>query len=256
MIGNKSNSKISNESFFSKTDDFINIYLTKQADKSPLTARSYKYCLGHFYDYVVTENGIHPFKFKYSDCTCEFVLNYSQYMQKSKNWSRSTINLHISAIKKYLEYVSGDNVEVVQIWYSLQKVHSLKITKHIKPIIESKDRAAYFNAPDNTRLGNRDRTILLLLYDTAARVSELSGIRIGDVIFENGTPTKILLRGKGRKERLWSFLTTPLPYLKHILRRFTNRTSILKHHYFLLKLITKLSICPLETFSVSLKNMA
>ena len=225
MIGNKSNSKISNESFFSKTDDFINIYLTKQADKSPLTARSYKYCLGHFYDYVVTENGIHPFKFKYSDCTCEFVLNYSQYMQKSKNWSRSTINLHISAIKKYLEYVSGDNVEVVQIWYSLQKVHSLKITKHIKPIIESKDRAAYFNAPDNTRLGNRDRTILLLLYDTAARVSELSGIRIGDVIFENGTPTKILLRGNGRKERLVVLSDDAATLLKAYIK-YTNNLSL------------------------------
>jgi integrase/recombinase XerD len=55
-------------------------------------------------------------------------------------------------------------------------------------------------APDvSRRLGIRDRAILEVLYATGLRLSELTGLRRGDVDLELGVVTCI---GKGRKERL------------------------------------------------------
>jgi integrase/recombinase XerD len=59
---------------------------------------------------------------------------------------------------------------------------------------------ALLAAPDvKTPLGVRDRAILEVLYATGLRVSELIGLRSGDVDFDVGILTTI---GKGRKERL------------------------------------------------------
>ena len=47
-------------------------------------------------------------------------------------------------------------------------------------------------------IGNRDRFILILLYDTAIRVEELINIRSGDVMIGDAAPS-ITIHGKGRK---------------------------------------------------------
>lgn len=63
---------------------------------------------------------------------------------------------------------------------------------------------AVLDIPTTNWLGQRDRLLLTLLYNTGARVSEIVGIRVEDVALSE-TPS-VLLRGKGRKQRsvpLW-----------------------------------------------------
>ncbi len=51
----------------------------------------------------------------------------------------------------------------------------------------------------------RDHLLFPLLYNTGARVSEITGARVGDVVLDDGA-ARTHLRGKGRKERsvpLW-----------------------------------------------------
>jgi site-specific recombinase XerD len=57
------------------------------------------------------------------------------------------------------------------------------------------------NAPDSsTKIGRRNITILTLLYDTGARVSEICDLRVRDIRLEH--PAHARLFGKGRKARL------------------------------------------------------
>lgn len=61
--------------------------------------------------------------------------------------------------------------------------------------------AAVLNAPDGASwCGQRDRAMLATLYNTGARVSELIGMRVGDVVLERSASVRI--HGKGRKERI------------------------------------------------------
>ena len=53
--------------------------------------------------------------------------------------------------------------------------------------------------PAGTPLGLRDRAILETLYSAGLRVSELTGLDVGDVDLNEGVA---MVRGKGRKERL------------------------------------------------------
>jgi integrase/recombinase XerD len=58
---------------------------------------------------------------------------------------------------------------------------------------------ALLAAPDQRRwVGARDRAILVLLLDTLGRISEISGLNLGDVDLEGRS---IRVMGKGRKQR-------------------------------------------------------
>ena len=66
--------------------------------------------------------------------------------------------------------------------------------------------------PDaNEPLGLRDRAILEILYSAGLRVSELTGMNIGDLDLDSGVAT---IRGKGKKERLAFFGSASLKALK------------------------------------------
>ena len=68
-----------------------------------------------------------------------------------------------------------------------------------KPLGEEEITALLDSIPDTTPIDLRDRALLELLYGTGARVSEVVGIGLGDLDFDEEL---ILLTGKGSKQRL------------------------------------------------------
>ena len=72
-------------------------------------------------------------------------------------------------------------------------------------ILTREQMQAVLDTPnDTTMTGQRDQLLLILLYNTGARVSELVGLKVKDVCLESHASVHIL--GKGRKHRsvpLW-----------------------------------------------------
>ena len=71
-------------------------------------------------------------------------------------------------------------------------------------------------APDDSELlGARDRAILETLYSTGIRVSELVGINRGDI---DESSQALIVRGKGRKERIVPLGSHALAALRHYMK--------------------------------------
>jgi integrase/recombinase XerD len=68
-----------------------------------------------------------------------------------------------------------------------------------KPLGEEEIVSLLDSIPSTTRFDLRDRALLELLYGTGARVSEVAGIGLGDLDFDEEL---ILVTGKGDKQRL------------------------------------------------------
>ena len=186
--------------FFSRTSDFLSLYLERQAGRSYYTKKAYKAGLSSFYDYIVDIRKISPMQFRYSQCSYQLILEYSQYLQEELHRKNSTVNSKLAAIKAYLEYSSDCDAAVISVYVAVCRVPLLVVPKVQMPIIQNKDLAGFLDSPDHTRIGNRDRFMLILLFDSAIRVSELVRITLGDIIEENGSYS-VLIHGKGRKER-------------------------------------------------------
>jgi integrase/recombinase XerD len=77
---------------------------------------------------------------------------------------------------------------------------------------------ALINAPshDSPR-GRRDRVLLLFLARTGARVSEALGVEAEDLLLQGARP-QVLLRGKGRKERIVPLSRDLVAALERLLR--------------------------------------
>lgn len=79
-------------------------------------------------------------------------------------------------------------------------LESPKIWKSLPGCLTMEEVDRLLAQPDTaTRLGVRDKALLELLYSTGLRVSELLGLRMGDVDMQSGCLRCI---GKGNKERL------------------------------------------------------
>ena len=106
--------------------------------------------------------------------------------------------MRLAAIKTYVQYVSDDDISLQSIALQISKVPGMKIPKREKKLITTEGMAAILARPKETKIGIRDKTIMVLLYDSAVRVSELTGLRINDLDFKT---LSIHIHGKGNKER-------------------------------------------------------
>lgn len=98
------------------------------------------------------------------------------------------------------------------------KVPFIKGSQKVKETITPDDLAALLSAPsDKTKTGIRDKTILILLYDSAIRVSELRELKI-DSMKLNEPILYIRVRGKGDKERIVSITDKTVEHLKRYIK--------------------------------------
>ena len=185
--------------FFSKTWDFLNVYLARQAKRSPDTIESYRDSLTIFKNYLTDELGKSIGTFQFSECTKDCIYNFREYLLE-KGSKPSTVNVRVAAIRSYLNYAADMDISIQSVALAISQISPCKTVKKEKPILSEEALAAILAAPPDSRFGVRDRTILVLLYDTAVRISELLNIKLSDIALETKYPS-LFITGKGNKER-------------------------------------------------------
>ena len=94
-----------NDLFFSRTNDFLNIYLPSQAVRSACTVKTYLDGLTVFRRYVTDTRKISMKKFRFSDCTHDFLLDFMAHL-RDRGCKESTCNNRLAAVKSYLWYAA------------------------------------------------------------------------------------------------------------------------------------------------------
>lgn len=113
---------------------------------------------------------------------------------------KSSVSRKISAIRSFCKFLCREGV-LKQNPGKLVKLP--KVPRKIPNHLTVEDCVKLIEAPDlSAPLGVRDRAILELLYACGIRVSELAGLNWEDINFKEAL---ILVRGKGKKERLVPF---------------------------------------------------
>lgn len=210
--------KTTDSLFFSKTADFLDRYLAAQVAKSPCTIKSYRDALTIFRRYVYNEKGYSIAKFAFRDCTREFVLDFIVYLKGNGN-SPGTCNQRLTAVKAYLWYCADCDIALQPVALAVSRVPFQREPKLNKGILSEEALAAIFMAPPANRLGKRDQMIMIMLYDTAIRLSELTGMLLSDVNLDIAEPY-VRIRGKGSKERIASLSDKAAEHLRNYIQAF------------------------------------
>ena len=202
--------------FFSRTNDFLNKYLPLQAGKSKNTIETYRDGLTVFRRYVTDTRGLSIRKFRFSDCNSEFILDYLAFLNGS-GCAASTCNSRLAALRAYLWYASDLDISVQSIALGASHVPFIKGQKKEKAMLSNEALKLLLAAPPNTKIGNRDRAIMILLFDSAIRVSELTGLTVGSVRLD---AAYIHVHGKGNKERIVAITDKTVQHLRSYIKQF------------------------------------
>ena len=165
-------------------------YLALEAGNSRHTVDNYLRDVRRLVDYAAGQRARGP------DQVTAVQLREFIYFLKDLGLAPATIRRQISALRTYFRFLVGEGhaardpserLETPKQWRTLPAVLSVaEVEKLLEPASEEP-------------LAMRDRALLEFAYATGARVSELVGVKILDVVYEEGL---VRVFGKGSKERV------------------------------------------------------
>ncbi len=83
---------------------------------------------------------------------------------------------------------------------------------------------AIFSQPAGMRMGLRDRTMIILLYDSAARLAEILNLGVNDICLNENNPY-IRIMGKGSKERVVAINAKTVKHLNQYLDVYRSKDN-------------------------------
>lgn len=179
---------------------FFKVYLPGERGYSETTIASYLDTFKQLLLYCKENLGKSPDRLLVSDISRDVVLGFLEKLEKDGR-SVSTRNQRLAAIKCFFRYIGYSFPEYLD---TSSAVVGIKMKKQSEPAVNymSVDGVScVLNQPDMRRKqGYRDALILTILYDSGARVTEVTKIRVGDIRTEH--PATIVLHGKGSKDRI------------------------------------------------------
>lgn len=209
--------------FFSKTLDFLAHYLPRQSRKSENTIKTYRDALTVFRRYISENLHLSIRTFCFEDCTHDLLLSYMHYLRERGN-AATTCNNRLAAIRAYLWYVADGDISIQSVALTASHVPFLKVPKITRETISEEDLSALLSAPPNTMIGKRDQMILILLYDSAIRVSELLSLDVRSINLNVPIPY-IRIYGKGDKERIVAITDTTATHIRKYLKLYHPEIS-------------------------------
>lgn len=209
--------------FFSMTLEFLESYLPRQLGRSPKTIKSYRDSLTVFRRYLYKEHHLSIATFKFDDCNQKCIQNFIIYL-KDKGNSAGTCNQRLTVLKTYLWFAADRNIAIQSVALSISKIPQCKVSNKEKEILTEEALTAILQQPSKTKIGLRDRVIMILLFDSAIRLNELLSLTIKDLTLRCDNPY-IRISGKGNKERIVAITNKTVEHLKQYLLVYHKNES-------------------------------
>ncbi len=207
--------RIVDTTLFGLIHDYFKSYLPIQRRCSPHTIRSYQAVLEAFLDFTKDQRCISLSAVTFKLLDSKMLIKFLDSLE-TNGCSISTRNHRLNCIRAFFTYAAQVDPTTIIHKSDIFKVPIKKLSQsNIVKYMNEKAVAALLEQPDPlTKKGLRDRFILLLLYDTAARCQELIDLRLCDVKLGK-TSTITIRHGKGDKAR-------EVPLMKQTVEHFQN----------------------------------
>jgi site-specific recombinase XerD len=195
---------------------FLMDYLPNKRGCSPKTIDSYRYSFILLLDYYEEVYKLKPEQLELSDITYEKVAGYYFWLQDNKHVAVSTRNQRQAAINSYIRFTMHERPEYLHEYQRILGIPVKKAPQKEISYLKTDGVSALMEAVDTSKTnGLRDYVILMLLYSTGIRVSELINLRVRDLSLH--LPYTLIVHGKGNKSRYVPLLKDAVPVIQKYL---------------------------------------
>lgn len=198
---------------------YFSTYLPLTCGVSPNTCNSYRDAFKLLLLYFQEEKGVPANSIELRMLNRNLVSDFLDWLEAQRKVSVTTRNQRLAATKAFAHYVQYRNPEYLE---NCTDIITMRPKKHEKPVIpfltEDELKALLAQPDPSTRHGLRDLTLLSLLYDSGARVQEITDLQLKDIRLTN--PAMVTLTGKGRKARQVPLMKETCTLLDTYIRNF------------------------------------
>jgi integrase/recombinase XerD len=186
--------------------------LIQQRNVSAQTIAAYRDSFRLLLQFAQRHLGKPPERLALSDLDAPFILAFLNHLESERHNTIRSRNARFAAIRSFLHFAAFKEPAALPV---IQRVLAIPMKRFDKPLLGFLSRVemqAILDAPDcSTWCGQRDRIMFAMLYNTGGRVSEITGLKVADVVLEGSAAVRI--HGKGRKQRsvpLWRTTATEI----------------------------------------------
>jgi integrase/recombinase XerD len=184
---------------------FFAEYLCQQKRLSPHTIVSCRDTFRLWLTFLRGHTGVEPSALRMADIDAPAVLGFLDYLEQQRGNSVRSRNIRLSAIRSFCRVVALREPDSLGMVTRVLAIPMKREDRKLIGYLTRTEMQALLAAPDPSKWsGRRDHALLLTLYNSGARVSEVTALKREQVCF--GATTFLQLTGKGRKERtvpLW-----------------------------------------------------
>lgn len=191
-------------SFALLVQQFFTEYLVAQRAVSPRTVACYRDAIKLFLHFAGQRLHVAPTALRLSHITPELILAFLHHLEHERHNTVRSRNLRLTALRTFLKYAGRRDIASLRAVEQALAVPMKRFERPMLGFLTREEMMAVLGQPGSSWTSQRDHLLLAMLYNTGARVSEIIGVRVTDVILDGAAC--VHLRGKGRKQRsipLW-----------------------------------------------------
>jgi site-specific recombinase XerD len=211
-------------------------YLIGERNLARNTQRSYRDAVRLLVVFTATKLHKEVDELLIPDIDADLLRVFLRHIEEKRKCSVSSRNQRLAAVHALASFVAERCPEYLDWCAQLRTVNAKRSAPRPVCYLEKPEIEALLEAPSaGTKLGCRDRALLLFLYNSGARAEEAANVCIEDLSLHSGadgTLSSVCLHGKGGKVRtcpLWASTTNTLRNLvagRNVKERvFLNRRS-------------------------------
>jgi integrase/recombinase XerD len=203
--------------FPSLLERFFTQRLIAQRRVSPHTVASYRDTFSLLLQFAAKRLRKPPSGLALTDLDSSLIGAFLDELEKDRANSARSRNLRLTAIRSFYRYAAYEEPAQSGLIQRILAMPAKRYEKKLVGFLTRPEIDAVLAAPDlGTWAGRRDRAFLLVAVQTGLRLSEMTSLRIMDVVLRTGAHVRCL--GKGRKERCTPLTKQAVDTLKLWLR--------------------------------------
>jgi integrase/recombinase XerD len=172
---------------------------------SQSTDRCYRDTFRLLLQFAHPETGIEPAVLAVAGLDAEIILRFLDALERDRGNAVASRNLRLTVVRSFYRMVALRDPVSIGVATRVLAMSLKRTNTRVREFLTREEMEAILASIDRTHwCGRRDYALLLTVYNSGARVSEISGLRQSHISF--GCKSYVQLNGKGRKDRsipLW-----------------------------------------------------
>jgi len=209
--------------FFSMTLEYLETYMPRQLGRSQHTIKAHRDALSVFRSFLLEKKKISIGRFTFRECTPALMQDFIVHLKDCGN-SAATCNRRLCSLRTYLWFASDRDISLQSVALRIGKIPLCKEERREKAVLSPDAMASVLRQPANTKIGLRDKVMMILLYDSAIRLDELLSLKLQDAVLQDGEPY-VLVFGKGSKERIVAITELTAAHLSEYIKVFHGSSA-------------------------------